>query len=156
MSDLYSQLILAEQKFLFDVWKAASAGALMPSRQSFTPCAFGPLLPYVSLFEFNDETHVPRIRVAGSALKMVFGANPVEELMRTGIEGALDTILQVKTERKPAFGTAQNYGIGKNTQTRVWMRLPLGTGDKVCSVIGLDLTMNGSRLPNWAYTNKTA
>ena len=145
-----AQLMLEEQRRLYDVWKSAAGSELMPSRQKFSPCGFGALLPFVSLIEFSIETDLPKVRVAGSMLRGIFGANPHEELLRTDIDGSLKTILAVRETKKPLAGAIQSDGIGRAGQMRLWVRLPLGIAGNVDSVIGLDLTLSGAKMPNWA------
>ncbi len=144
-----AQLMLEEQRLLYDVWKSAAGSDLMPTRQKFSPCGFGALLPFVSLIEFSNEFDLPKVRVAGSMLRGVFGANPHEELLRTDIDGSLSSIIEVRNTKKPLSGATQSDGIGHSGQLRFWVRLPLGAGDCVDSIIGLDLTISGAKVPNW-------
>lgn len=145
-----AQLMLEEQRLLYDVWKAAAGSEIMPSRQKFSPCAFGALLPYVSLIEFPQDSTLPKVRVAGSLLRGVFGANPHSELLREDIAGSLNTIFAVKETKKPLSGAIQSDSIGNAGQMRFWIRLPLGIDGNVDSVIGLDLTLSGVKMPKWA------
>lgn len=121
----------------------------MPTRQQFSPCAFGALLPFVSLIEFA-QTSLPRVRVVGSELRGIFGTDPYSELLRNGLAGSLDTILEVKSTVTPLCGAVQSDGIGRAGQLRFWLRLPLGLGEIVDSVIGLDINISGARAPDWA------
>ena len=142
-----SQLMLDEQRFLFDVWCKASLGNQMPSRAEFSPCCFGPLLPFVSLVEFKDEEG-PKIRVTGSGLRDVFGKDPRLALAQKNVAGAIDTINQILECKKPMAGTEEIDSTGRY---RFWLRLPLGRNGKVESIVGLDLTISGSRAPAWAF-----
>ena len=77
MSMFRAQLLLEEQRRLFDVWNSAAGCSAMPTRESFQPRAFGPLLPFISLIE-TKALEGSRVRVAGSALRDVFGDEFVE------------------------------------------------------------------------------
>jgi hypothetical protein len=101
-----AQLLLEEQRRLYDVWTSAAGANAMPSRESFQPRAFGPLLPFISLVEVQDG-QANRIRVAGSALRDVFGGDPEMCLRQIGASGAADTIVRVAMDGKPACGVAQ-------------------------------------------------
>lgn len=151
-----AQLVLEEQRLLYDVWKSAASGDLMPSRQKFSPCAFGALLPFVSLIEFSNNDMLPKVRVAGSLLRGVFGANPHDELLRDDIDGSLNSIFSVRDTKKPISGAVQSDSIGNAGQMRFWLRMPLGVGGIVDSVIGLDLTLSGVKVPNWSIGQSMA
>jgi hypothetical protein len=144
-----AQLLLEEQRRLFDVWHSAAACSRMPTRESFQPRAFGPLLPFISLIEISDLEGL-RVRVAGSALRDVFGDDPRLCLVQSDLPGAAETIQRVVLERKPSCGVAPaELGVHGHS-VRFWMRLPLGRDDDVEAVIGLDIALTGARAPNWA------
>jgi hypothetical protein len=143
-----AQLLLEEQRRLFDVWASAAGAATMPTRENFQPRAFGPLLPFISLIE-TQEGQIARVRVVGSALRDVFGACPKLSLDCADIPGAAATIARVIREARPACGVAPALN-SSGTGVRFWMRLPLGTGTDVQAVIGLDIALCGARTPDWA------
>jgi hypothetical protein len=142
-----AQLLLEEQRRLYDVWLAAAGCMDMPTRETFQPRAFGPLLPFISLIDLSPEA-VPRVRVAGSSLREVFCEDPRTCLLRADEPGAGDTIKRVIAERKPVCGVAPRNHTFK--PVRFWLRLPLGCGVEVTSVIGLDIAISGARAPQWA------
>ena len=144
-----AQLLLEEQRRLFDVWYSAAAGAVMPTREAFQPRAFGPLLPFISLIE-AEPGQAARVRVAGSALRDVFGCDPRECLVNGGVPGSEETIRRVVTERRPVCGVAYSDTAQSGQSVRFWMRLPLGRDNDVEAVIGLDIALSGARAPTWA------
>jgi hypothetical protein len=143
-----AQLLLEEQRRLYDVWASAAGAANMPTRESFQPRAFGPLLPFISLIEVQ-EGQTTRVRVAGSALRDVFGVCPREALACHEAPGAASTICRVIREARPACGVAPALTTS-GTGVRFWLRLPLGSGTNVHAVIGLDIALCGARTPDWA------
>jgi PAS domain len=144
-----AQLLLEEQRRLYDVWASAAGAQPMPTRASFQPRAFGPLLPFISLIEVQLG-QAGRVRVAGSALRDVFGADPEMSLGQLGAPGAADTIARVASDGRPACGVAPKLAGAGGTGVRFWMRLPLGVGQEVHAVIGLDIALCGARAPDWA------
>jgi hypothetical protein len=142
-----AQLLLEEQRRLYDVWLAAAGRSDIPTRESFQPRAFGPLLPFISLIE-TGSCGLPRVRVAGSSLRDVFSDDPRTCLVQADLPGAADTIRRVIAERKPACGVA--LGDHTHKSVRFWLRLPLGCSKDVTSVIGLDIALSGARAPKWA------
>lgn len=149
LDNFRSSLFLDEQRFLFDVWKMAANGELMPNRKTFSPCGFGPLLPFISLIEINKSEKL-RIRVIGSGLKSVFCSDPKEILMQHELAGSIDTIEKVIEVGQPVSGKVEITSNARSGQQRHWLRLPLGKNGKVDSVIGLDLCVKGNRVPLWA------
>jgi PAS domain len=144
-----TQLLLDEQRQFFDIWQSASKGASMPTRAQISPCQFSSLWPYVSLFEFmNNE--IMKVTVAGSGLRQVLGADPKSLFLHEEIDGGLRNIVEVRQTQQPLCGISSNSTIGRTGMMRFWMRLPLGFGQKVDEVIGLDLTLNAARAPLWA------
>ncbi|MCA3693116.1 MAG: PAS domain-containing protein [Aquidulcibacter sp.] len=149
MSMFRAQLLLEEQRRLFDVWNSAAGCSPMPTRESFQPRAFGPLLPFISLIE-TKSLEGPRVRVAGSALRDVFGDDPRLCLVQSDLPGSAETIQRVVRERKPSCGVAPAEVGVHGHSVRFWMRLPLGHDEEVEAVIGLDIALSGARAPNWA------
>lgn len=143
-----AQLLLEEQRRLFDVWTSAAGAQIMPTRESFQPRAFGPLLPFISLIESHDG-QAARVRVVGSALRDVFGSCPRLSLNCVEAPGASATIARVIREARPACGVAPAL-TANGTGVRFWLRLPLGIGQDVQAVIGLDIALCGARAPEWA------
>ena len=143
-----AQLLLEEQRRLFDVWASAAGAQVMPTRESFQPRAFGPLLPFISLIEAH-EGNAARIRVVGSALRDVFGTCPRVSLDNMDVPGSAATIARVIREARPACGVAPALA-SNGAGVRFWMRLPLGTAQSVQAVIGLDIALCGARTPDWA------
>lgn len=144
-----AQLLLEEQRRLYDVWTAAAGAHAMPTRESFQPRAFGPLLPFISLIEVQSG-QAGRVRVAGSALRDVFGGDPEMCLRQIGASGSAETIVRVATDGRPACGVAPKLGGAGGTGVRFWLRLPLGVATDVHAVIGLDIALCGARAPEWA------
>jgi hypothetical protein len=143
-----AQLLLEEQRRLYDVWASAAGAQIMPTRESFQPRAFGPLLPFISLIEVQPDQGT-RVCGTGSALRDVFGADPRTCLGEQKAPGAGDTIARVIADCRPSCGVAPAL-IAGGTGVRFWLRLPLGIGQDVQAVIGLDIALCGARTPDWA------
>lgn len=149
VSSFRARLVLEEQRRLHDVWMSAAQGLRMPTRQAFQPRAFGPLLPFVSLVEIPDVGGL-KVRVVGSALREVFVADPASALTGGGCEGNAASFADVARTGLPAAGLAHGRCERRGDLVRAWMRLPLGHGDRVECVLGLDIAVSGARAPDWA------
>lgn len=143
-----AQLLLEEQRRLYDVWASAAGAQIMPTREDFQPRAFGPLLPFISLIEAQEGQGM-RVRVTGSALRDVFSTDPRQALSEPCAQGGGTTIARVISDARPSCGVAPALAIG-GMGVRFWLRLPLGVGQDVHAVIGLDIAMCGARTPEWA------
>lgn len=150
MNRFRTKLLLDEQRIFFDMWLKACSGFSMPTRQAISPCHFSSLLPYVSLFEINQNTNEKRIIVAGSGLRDILGEDPKKAFLSDNFEGGISAIEEVVQKSFPICGIAKSNEIGRSGIVRFWMRLPLGTGDNVNGVIGLDISLSGARAPLWA------
>lgn len=128
----------------------------MPTRKAISPCEFSTLLPYISLFEFDRDNQDMKITVAGSELRGVFGGDPKKYLLNPQIEGALDTILEIRNSGLPKSGVCQILENGRSGLLRFWLRLPLGNGEKIEGIIGLDICLGGARAPIWALDKMRA
>jgi PAS domain len=144
-----AQLLLEEQRRLYDVWASAAGAQIMPTRESFQPRAFGPLLPFISLVEVQNG-QAGRVRVTGSALRDVFGGDPEMCLRQIGAGGAAETMVRIAHDGRPVCGVSPKLNGAGGTGVRFWLRLPLGIGSDVQAVIGLDIALCGARAPDWA------
>jgi hypothetical protein len=144
-----AQLLLEEQRRLYDVWTSAAGALVMPTRESFQPRAFGALLPFISLIEIKAG-NTTCVRVAGSALRDVFCDDPRVCLNDKATPGGGDTIARIVCDGRPQCGVVPTIGANGSQGVRFWMRLPLGTAQEVQAVIGLDIALTGARAPDWA------
>ncbi len=144
-----AQLLLEEQRRLYDVWFSAAGAQIMPTRENFQPRAFGALLPFISLIEVKTG-NLTCVRVAGSALRDVFCDDPRSCLNDSTVAGGGDTIARVVSDGRPQCGVVPTIGANGSKGVRFWLRLPLGTGQDVHAVIGLDIALTGARAPEWA------
>lgn len=151
-----AQLVLEEQRRLFDVWLDAAAGARMPTRQAFQPKQFAALLPWVSLVGVEPipggvAGPVLKVKVAGSQLRDVLGVDPARQLLCPQATGGAGTFLASIASGEPGCGaTYVTDGKGGAGEMRFWMRLPLGSPEAVEQVLGLDIAVSRMRAPDWA------
>jgi hypothetical protein len=151
-----AQLVLEEQRRLFDVWLDAAAGARMPTRQAFQPKQFAALLPWVSLVGVEalitgDVAPALKVKVAGSQLRDVLGVDPARQLLCPQAAGGATSFLTSITTGEPGCGaTFVPDAKGGAGMMRFWLRLPLGGPGSVEQVIGLDIAVSRMRAPDWA------
>ena len=125
-----AQLIVSEQRQLYDYWLERSSDRDMPSRADINPAHIPKLLPYISLVDVAAETSRCRIRLAGTRLRDVFD----REI--TGLDFAdLDvgdkrdywTAAYRRTidEGKPTQGVVRGPRVNKEHLVQYWLKLPL-------------------------------
>ncbi|MCP5084406.1 MAG: PAS domain-containing protein [Alphaproteobacteria bacterium] len=126
-----SQLVIAEQRQLYDYWLDKSDGNFMPSRKDICPSHFPRLLPFISLVERDTEAGRFKIRLSGTRLREIYEREVtgcyVEEL------GCVDrpdywsvTYDQIANSARPAQGAVRGPSGTKDHLVQFWIRLPLG------------------------------
>ena len=141
-----AQLVIREQRELFDYWRSCARGRHMPSRADINPGAIVTLLPGISIL---DAASSPQLiyRLAGTRLREIFG----EEV--TG-KSVFDLELgekrsywravyrKVIDEQVPMQGAVKGPVVDRDHVVLFWMRLPLGDdGARVNKVLCHDVTL---------------
>jgi hypothetical protein len=67
-----AQLILPEQRQLYDYWLQIAAGRRMPTRADINPSAIPRILPGLSLIDVNSDIEKCRVRLAGTKLREIY------------------------------------------------------------------------------------
>lgn len=129
-----AQLVVPEQRQLYDYWLDRASGRDMPARADINPAHIPRLLPFVSLVDVAADTGKCRIRLAGTRLRDVFD----REI--TGLDFAdLDlgdkrdywTAAYRRTidEGKPTQGVVRGPRVNKEHLVQYWLKLPLCRAD---------------------------
>src|SRR4051812_35001271 len=67
-----AQLVVPEQRQLYDYWLTRGEGKTLPTRTDINPAHIPRLLPYISLIDVDDTIEFSRVRLAGTRLRDVF------------------------------------------------------------------------------------
>lgn len=127
-----SQLVIAEQRQLYDYWLDKSGANHMPARNDICPSHFPRLLPFISLVERDEEAGRYKVRLSGTRLREIYEREVtgcyVEEL------GCVDrpdywsdTYDQIVSSARPAQGVVRGPSGAKDHLVQFWIRLPLGS-----------------------------
>ncbi len=126
-----NQLVLDDQRALFDYWQSKCNGDSLPRRRDICPSGFVPYLTNVSLIDVvtSANTRQYSYRLAGSGLRNHFGREVtgkyIEEVFDPDSFRYWQRVLDVLVERqKPSCGSVQ-CDSGSIQKTQFWMRLPL-------------------------------
>jgi len=145
-----AQLVIPEQRQLFDYWRSKCAGRMMPSRADIRPAEIARLLPYLSLIDVVGEARL-RVRLAGTQLREFFGREITGSYLDDLDLGGRPTYWTAANERLikglPAQGILPVQRPRAEFITRFWIRLPLSNDDgRVNMILGYDAFVFASKL----------
>ena len=139
-----AQLVVPEQRQLYDYWVGRTEGRSMPARADISPADFPSLLPLISLIDVEHETHRFRVRLAGTRLREVFdreitGAYLEDLDWGDMTEYWLSAYNRVVQACKPAQGMVRGPRKAKDHLVQFWLRLPLSNdGERVTMILCYD------------------
>lgn len=125
-----AQLVVPEQRQLYDYWVDKAAGRTMPDRADIHPSHFPRLLPSISLVEVEREKQCCRVRLAGTRLREVFDREitglTVDDLdWGDKREYWLAAYRRAIEEGKPSQGVVRGPYVNKEHLVQYWLKLPL-------------------------------
>jgi hypothetical protein len=145
-----AQLILREQRELYDYWRACAQSRPLPSRYDIDPVAIPHLLPGLSLLDAGDGLDSLQYRLAGTRVREIYGAEITgRAVFDVGFQQKRDywraVYGKVIDERLPMQGAVRGPAAGREHLFLVWMRLPLaGLSGAVERVLGYDAAVPSS------------
>lgn len=149
-----AQLVIPEQRQLFEYWLERAASAAMPARCDIRPADIPHLLPNVSLIEIHHHPWRLRFRLAGTRVRDIYDREV------TGLD--LDDIdwggqadywrtahARVADTGRPAQGVVRSPRASKDHLVHFWLRLPLVTdGPDAAMILGYDVSVPVSEVPD--------
>lgn len=129
-----AQLVIPEQRQLYDYWVQRCGDGPMPGRSAISPVDFPRLLPHVSLISIVTGPRRFRYRLAGTGLREIYDRE-VTGLFLDDIdwEGNADYWRaahdKVADTGRPAQGVIRGLRTVKNHLVHFWLRLPLQLAD---------------------------
>ncbi len=140
-----AQLVLPEQRQLFDYWIERAQGLTLPKRCDINPVHFPKLLPGVSLIDIEDDVGHSRVRLAGTRLRDVFDREITGlRIDQLDVEERRDYWItayrHMVANRLPTQGILRGPLLHKQHLVQYWLKLPLSkAGDeKVAMILCLD------------------
>ena len=146
-----AQLVIPEQRQIFDYWRSKCAGRPMPARGDIRPVEIARLLPYVSLIDVRPEDQRLRVRLAGTQLREIYGRDItgsfVEDIDVSTRAAYWATAYRRLTQGLPAQGILPNHPPAGEFMTRFWIRLPLSPdARRVNMILGYDAFVYAAKL----------
>jgi hypothetical protein len=139
----HAQLVVPEQRQLYDYWRARAAGRPAPARADITPAGFARLLPDVSLIDVEEPRGGAsryRVRLAGTRLRDAYGreiTGACAESLGLGIEPRYWRTVydRIAETCRPAQGIATPRTPGRDHLCQFWLRLPLSADGRRVDMI---------------------
>jgi hypothetical protein len=146
-----AQLVIPEERQLFDYWRSKCAGRAMPARRDIRPADLSRLLPCISLIDVLQGAERLRVRLAGTQLREIYGRDVtgsyVEDVDLGGRAAYWATSYQRLRQGLPAQGILPMYQPSGDFMTRFWLRLPLSEdGGRVNMILGYDAFVYAAKL----------
>ncbi|MGI9463800.1 MAG: PAS domain-containing protein [Aestuariivirgaceae bacterium] len=129
-----AQLVLPEQRQLYDYWCAKRSADDLPGRRDICPTDFPRLLPYISLIDIEVEPFRFRFRLAGTRMREIYdrevtGLCLTECCWDDSKDYWTKTYIRISQTGKPAQGVIRGPSAEKDHLVQFWLRLPLAEND---------------------------
>ena len=135
-----AQLVVPEQRDLYDYWLSCAKDRSIPSRDDIHPSHFPKLLPYISLIDVCPEEKRFRIRLAGTRLRDIYDREITGRYLDELDWGDkrdywLSAYSRVARNARPAQGIVRGPRRSKDHIVQFWLRLPLSPDGEHVSMI---------------------
>jgi hypothetical protein len=141
-----AQLVIREQRELFDYWRSRARGRSMPSRADIDPAAIAALLPGISILDAGSPPQLI-YRLAGTRLRDIFGQEVTGKSvfdLELGEKRSYWRAVYRKVieERMPMQGAIKGPVVDRDHVVLFWMRLPLADDETaVNKILCHDMTL---------------
>jgi hypothetical protein len=146
-----AQLVIREQRELFDYWRKCARKRELPRRADINPAAIVSLLPGISILEAGERLEQITYRLAGTRLRDIYGHEVTGKSVFNLEFGEkkkywIAVYRKVLEERVPMQGAVKGPVADRDHVVLFWMRLPLSddgvTINKVlCHDVALPLSV---------------
>ena len=145
-----AQLVVPEQRQLYDYWLSRSEGGSLPSRADINPAHIPRLLPFISLIDVDEALPQSRVRLAGTRLRDVYDREitglRIDDLdLGPKRDYWMAAYQHTAVDGKPTQGIVRGPRVNKEHLVQYWIRLPLAAADGagIAMVLGLDYFISG-------------
>jgi hypothetical protein len=151
-----AQLVVPEQRQLYDYWLGCGSGQDMPSRADINPAQIPRLLPYLTLVDVHEDIGRSKVRLAGTRLRDVYDCEItglcLDELdFGTQRDYWMAAYRHTAIDGKPTQGIVRGPLVNKEHLVQYWIKLPLvspqrpGVGMVLCLDYFLSATDDENR-----------
>ena len=127
-----AQLIVPEQRQLYDYWLEKSGENLIPRRADINPTQLPRLLAGLSLVDVGETVETSRVRLAGTRLREIYDREITGLLLQDMQWGCKREYWHAAYQRTidkavPTQGVLRGPMIDKEHVVQYWLKLPLRT-----------------------------
>ncbi len=135
-----AQLIVPEQRQLYDYWLNCANERAMPSREDIHPADFPRLLPSISLIDVDADSRRFKVRLAGTQLRDIYEREITGCYLDDLNWGDMSdywhaAYCRVVDGSKPAQGMVRGPRGNRDHLVQFWLRLPLSDDSKNVNMI---------------------
>ena len=125
-----AQLVVPEQRQLYDYWLGCGSGRSMPCRADINPAQIPRLLPYLTLVDVHEDIGRSKVRLAGTRLRDVYDCEItglcLDELdFGTQRDYWMAAYRHTAIDGKPTQGIVRGPLVNKEHLVQYWIKLPL-------------------------------
>ena len=130
-----AQLVIREQRDLYDYWCRCASGRQLPARGDLDPSAFRNLLPYICLIDVDFGLDDAVVRLAGTRIREIYGFELTGKSLGDFEWGDKADYWQAVYHRVihkgvPQQGAVKGPMADRDHITLFWLRLPLSCDGK--------------------------
>lgn len=140
-----AQLVVPEQRQIYDYWIGCAGTRPMPARPDINPAQIPRLLPFISLIDVDPALEKSRVRLAGTRLRDVYdreitGLCIAELDLGSKRDYWMAAYRHTALDGKPTQGIVRGPRVNKEHLVQYWIRLPLAApeGEAVRMILCLD------------------
>lgn len=140
-----AQLVVPEQRQLYDYWLGCAGGKELPARADINPAQIPRLLPFISLTDVSQDIERSRVRLAGTRLRDVYDREITGLEINDLDHGAkrdywMAAYRHTAIDGKPTQGILRGPLVNKEHLVQYWIKLPLAdpATSAVTMILGLD------------------
>jgi hypothetical protein len=140
-----AQLVVPEQRQIYDYWLTWSDGKAMPTRSDMNPAHIPRLLPYITLIDVHQEVHRSTVRLAGTRLRDVYDREITGLCLDDLDFGSkrdywMAAYRHTAIDGKPTQGIVRGPRVNKEHLVQYWIKLPLAVagGGHIGMILCLD------------------
>ncbi len=139
-----AQLVIPEQRALFDYWSECCGERTMPARRDIEPGRLRRHLSFVSLIDVELEPQQRyRVRLAGTGLREVFHQELTGHYLDQVPQADCAALDRVVERGKPAQGISSLRNATEDHLIQFWLKLPLShDGASVNMILGYDVFLH--------------
>ncbi len=141
-----AQLVIYEQRYIYDYWCREAARKIMPSEQAFQVDKIADVTPYLSLVKTDPQFHSFHYKSSGTQVNKIYGCNLSSmrfDQLKWGQHLPYWKVVysKIMQEKIPLQGVTKGSVTGHNDFAMFWLRLPLSNdGQTVSHVLCHDIS----------------